>query len=170
MEIVEYLTMIDLSCPFFTVNTSVDYVTCSLLSSPGKSFQFKDRQGSGKFVKGDNIVIESYGIKMPEQFAFYLGTSTAPQLIPPLPTFDISLSETVDPDFRQHLCGYVINESAEHFINALLVAPTSAYFELFLDSYVPYFNISMINVPGALNGKKINVLPFLKIRHNAPIY
>lgn len=173
MEIIDILTPDYDDCPNFTVNNAVDFVQVVNIIE----FEFKAcNLAASKFLRGDNFTVLSSGYFIPERFVLYstqevggtnfsapilqlygtVGGGSIPllpfgnngQLKLPLPNYEISLGCTIDAEANGLIdpLGFILR----------------GYFPTIIDS----LQVSMIDVPLALNGKKFNIVPFIKILHN----
>lgn len=165
----------------FIVDAAVDSVDLSPVIV-GLAQTLESGLGAFNFTRGDNIIILSAGYHIPESFALaqysdagaqtislpnlYLAAQSAPgPSIPitswghngvmrlPFPNYECSVGIFINPEELG------LDDGAQFVLQS--VFPSTAGLG------VP--QVSMINVPAALDGKTIFVTPFIKILHNIPL-
>lgn len=166
-------------CPTFTVNVAVNSV--DLVPNPATQVMYAGG-GSSNFVKGDSFVILSCGYFIPEGFRIY-GYEEAGILKWPCPVLylgardfgggvDISLFNFGN-NGKMRLPFPNYEFSIGTFTDPVANNLTAATFQLkegFPDaSGVDSVQISMVNVPAALDTLVFKVIPWVKVLHNFPL-
>lgn len=176
-EKIDILTPKYTDCSFFTVNNAVNSVDLNLVD-PGPLPLYAGNNKS-KFQRGDCFVVISAGYFIPEGFRIY-GYESAGADLWSVPMIQLTaLKSTGGPQIAIMNFGNLglmrlpfpnyefsigtFTDTEEQNINS----PT---FEL--TTIFPYWiapdqpQISMINVPVALNGIVFRIVPFFKVLHN----
>jgi len=169
--------------PTFTVDLLVDSVP--LEPAAGGPHSLRGGSGQGNFVSGDNLIILSAGYVLPEGFtmAEYDNTEVVYGLVSPsiflLVTDVVTLATSqcwqfgTGGVFRFPMHNYEV--SIGTFINPRILDRPGPILNAFsLQCEFPYIptlavdrpNVSMMNVPAALDGKTFHVPVFLKVLHN----
>ncbi len=177
MQLIEIMQPRISDCPKFTVNNAVNFVPVTNMATEKVFWSGASRS---TFATGDNLIILSAGYFIPENFALWNmenlngveeptvqlrlrlkesggvywdinGFGSGGVLPLPFPNYEISLGGFVDT------------------VNLGLSDPTFT-----LTGYMNYdsttatpdrMQISMINVPAALNGVVFYIIPFVKVMH-----
>jgi hypothetical protein len=179
-ELIDVLTPPMSLCPTFTVNTgvlsvvipdAVNYV--AMMASNGIS---------NRFVNGDSFELLSAGYFIPERFVLYNKTGAGGNDVPcPVIAFQaykitsaIGVTLTQIGTGGRLKCPFPNYETAMGcFINSALSIGEPFRIEI----KFPFpsglgggqCQVSMVNVPAALNGVVFTVIPWIKILHNFPL-
>ena len=179
-EIIDILSCQVNAAPTFTVNNAVNSV--DLTPNPAGAQKMYVGGNLSKFARGDNFIIHSFGYFIPEGFRFYsyedggvthypfpllviaaLKSGGGPSI--PVSSFgNLGAMRVPFPNY-EFACGT--------FTDAERLGLTDATFEL--QESFPYptgsdtVQISMINVPAALNGIIFPVIPWIKVLHNVAL-
>jgi hypothetical protein len=164
----------------FVVNTAVNKVDLTPVIM-GAAQILESALGVSRFTRGDNIIILSAGYFIPENFVIaqtssggfnislpnlYLAGQSAPGPSIPIRSWGNNGSMRMPFANYELASGIFINPE----LNNLNAGPTFVLQSLFpLIAAGIYPQISMVNVPAALNGLTIQVTPFIKILHNLEI-
>jgi hypothetical protein len=169
----------------FTVNVAALYVP--IVQVPAATPILYTGSGASKFVHGDNFLILSAGYFIPECFSLANFDS------PSDPSYNMAV-----PQFMLTAYGLVtaINYAIGAFGNGGLLRIPFPNYEMSIGTFVdvihnalpinegfqlqldfPIYpgampiqaNVSMVNVPAALDTKVIYITPFLKVLHNLPL-
>jgi hypothetical protein len=161
----------------FIVNTAAASVDLTPVII-GTAQNMEAAGGVNRFRQGDNLIILSAGYFIPENFVLsqyraggvntslpvlYLAGQSAPgpsiplhcwgnsgAMMIPFPCYEIASGVFLDPESNN--------------LNAGITFRIQSLFPLINGGVYP--QISMVNVPAALNGLTIQVTPFIKILHN----
>lgn len=180
-EIIDILMPNVDAAPTFTVNIAVNSV--DLVPNPAGTQVMYAGANVSKFVRGDSFIVLSAGYFVPEGFRIYgyeeagllkwpvpiLLLSGRPagggiditinsfgnngQLRMPFPNYEISIGTFCDPE-QNNLSPGATFELKEAFP---------------VVSGIDSVQVSMINVPAALNGIVFKVIPWIKVLHNFPL-
>lgn len=180
-EIIDILTLPPLKAPYITVNKAAAFVPLLIPGAP--DFTLYNADFKHRFVKGDNVVLLTAGIILPESFTAYKVAATitpnssprlrfqlegivsgqtyyadvmgyANEIYIPLENHETALDVFIDcKNQRQHAFPTVALDEAFYF--------TGGVYNLF---------VSMAGCPASLDGKDLIVTPFYKILHNSPMY
>ena len=162
-------------CPLITVNTAV--LSVPIPNMVGPVAMYSSDTVTYLFSNGDNIELLSIGFFIPERFVLYDSLpgvgATAPFIIArlyayqnvsgvsvplnqfgnngnikiPFPNYELALGVFVD----------AATEIGEAFYMQIEFPITTGF---------DVWNISMVNVPVALNGQTFHIVPFIKVLHN----
>jgi len=147
----------------FTVNNAVDYVNVTVGAS-----DLLSTTGANIFKAGDNFIILSCGLILPENFSLSGIVANFS------PFINLQVSTSLDV-----LVGNVLE-----FGTSGQFSPIVANYEYALGQFVNINNylttdfklkfsmacsISMVGINAAYNGKGISIFPFIKISHNSPL-
>jgi hypothetical protein len=175
-ELIDILTPLYANCPTFTVNTGGPL---SVATTP-TNILYRNSALYYKFQNGDNIILLSAGFVLPENFVLADtnkgGTSVAANemqlyvykqssLVPPPVGLLPGLGDRgvlVIP-----MESYEVNANIFCDMSTLLAALAGEDFVIQGNLYVN--NISMLNVPVALNATTQHIIPFIKVLHNLPM-
>lgn len=171
-EIIDVMSPMFGTCPTFTVNTAVNYVqvipdAMNPAVMNGGNFKYK-------FQRGDFFTVLSVGYFVPEQFALYgMDEAVNSNTLPILKLFSadgvgyIPVSQFgSEGEFKIHMPNTEISVGV--FVDTELLGLNQPDFKLYT-SFPLLSNslqISMINVPAALNGITFKITPFIKVLHN----
>lgn len=174
MEVIDILTPDNDVLPSFTVNTAVNFVNVTGIAGPGAILRACNLANS-KFTRGDNFTILSCGIFIPERFSIWDypdagGTKYSAPIIqlfgtvgggatPVLPFGNNGEIKLPFPNYEFSIGVFVDVEELG------LTDPTfqlGTYFPVNLNT----MQISMIDVPAAMNGLTFKIVPFFKVLHN----
>ena len=176
-EIIDILMPNIDAAPTFTVNNAVNSV--DLVPNPAGAQVMYAGGNVSKFLRGDSFIVLSCGYFVPEGFRIY-GYEEAGLLKWPVPIFVLAarpagggidvpiLSFGNNGLLRIPFPNYEI--SIGTFCDPEANNLTGATFEL--KEAFPYVSgidsvqISMVNVPAALNGIVFKVIPWVKVLHN----
>lgn len=175
-EIIDILNLKITESPNFVVNTAINSVS---LNNCGTQFIFRNASNKRWFHQGDNIIILSVGFYLPESFV--MAQRPAAGLNRALFEFTLGSDDTSLANYRP---ADAFGGSGNIFIpfpNYEMSIGTYIDAELYLqaDDYVLIgtfgnnanpIEISMINVPAALNGDTIYLTPWIKVLHNKPMF
>lgn len=153
------------NCHFFEVDTAQEYVEVQQPIIEDFSI-LRNGKGNGKFIKGDGFGLISLGIILPLGFEFYKASDD----VGFLQTFNLKLvSGTGVIDIDNLFFPYENYElSMNIYYPESALTPDSFHITaIFNDSPKP--QVSMLNVPSKLNGKKIYVPIWLKVEHTFPL-
>lgn len=184
MEVIDVLTPGVTTGAHFTVNLAVDSV--NLASFSGVPEFLYAGNGGTLFALGDNFVVLSIGYFVPERFvlAEFGGTGNMPVATAQLFFYDnVTTVETEvgglgdDGMIRVPFANYEMSvgtfvRPAQNRVEDI-PSPVTNPFRLKMKFPITSMGltpqVSMINVPAALDGKDINVTPFVKILHNTKL-
>lgn len=168
------------AAPTFTVNNAVNSV--DLVPNPAGTQTMYAGANVSKFQRGDSFIVLSCGYFMPEGFRIY-GYEEAGMLKWPVPLLllsarpagggiDIAINSFGNNgQIRIPFPNYEV--SIGTFCDPEENSLTGATFELKeafpVVSGIDSVQVSMINVPAALNGIVFKVIPWFKILHNFPM-
>lgn len=179
MDRIDILTPELSQCASFTVNTAVNFVplTPTVLGDP-ILYSGNDEY---KFTKGDNITILSAGYFLPERFVIYGhdNAAAAKNCVPWLFLYSIGSAGagSVVWQFGSNgrlNCPFPNYEfSLGTFVDSIELGMIDPFYWLTLrfpfQSDADNLNISMVDVPAAMNGVKFYVVPFIKVLHTLPM-
>lgn len=173
--------------PFFTVDTTKDFVT---LSQPGTTHRgtFKDSNGLYYFRRGDNVRIDSVGINLPFGFHFdmidgvYSGGGAQSNFL--MPSIGLYMTDGESVFYPTGLAAALqipsenLDIPIDVFTNAIKVgipAPYEGYFvgSVFLGNQYASATlprVSMAGVGSNLNGKKFYAYVYLRAASNFGTY
>jgi hypothetical protein len=168
-EIFDMLTLSKARSPRFTVNTSVNSVDVTMLSGVNA---FKNIVSSDTFQGGDNFTLLSAGYYIPEGFTMATPALTSAFACPVL---NLNLWDVVDgaPYIISPFMGIFLpmenyELSINHYANHAnyITNPYQINLVNFQLDPVHKPQVSMQNVPSALNGTTQFITVFLKVIHN----
>jgi len=189
-EIIDILMPLETGCSRFTVNHAAAGGVVPITNPPAMSFLYNASIGSF-FSKGDSFIILTFGVILPLSFQFDRQVNVGN--IPPRVTLQISgYGETTNLDYNfQELAVvsaggssgsyfYMIMENFDTPLDVFVDIPNeppitghsliSERFRLKLSLFnLLGYNISMVNVPAALDGTVQYIVPYVKILHNTPL-
>ena len=161
----------------FTVNTAVNSV--DLDSVTGNPEKMLAGAGVGLLADGDCFEILSCGFIMPENFVLsQYSTAAGGTLLQPVmflnmevPAGPVSPIEPFGNNGQQRIPFENYEMSIGSFVDPVKLGVTGGAFQINcrfpLEVNIGDLpQVSMINVPAALNGEIFDVTPFIKIRHN----
>lgn len=180
-EIIDILTPNEPDCPEFTVNTAVAAVPIAQ-PVPGSAVVLYAGSGVSRFVRGDNFTLLSCGYFIPERFVLHnygtAGTSSDSTPIIqlwglplgagiPIALFNVGTNGAIRLPFPNYefSFGVFTNTEQNNFTAATFQLETTFPLISGLDSP----EVSMIDVPAALNGITFKVIPFVKVLHNTTL-
>lgn len=173
MEIIEILSPVVADQGAITVNTAVDFVTPTQLTNfkVMQSYSFALGGNLSHFVAGDNFTVLSCGFIIPPELSLYFGTGSA--LNDPLfiLTYNIGGADLPVQQFGSSATMKMFAGNYEMSVGTYIniVSQTKTH-NFQLKVALANVNISMLNIPAALNTKVFNIMPFMKILHNSPMY
>lgn len=174
MEIIDILTPDNDLLPSFVVNTAVTNVNVTGIAGPGAILRACNLANS-KFTRGDNFTILSAGIFIPERFTVWNypdagGTKYSAPIIQlygtvgggATPIFPFGNNGELKIPFMNYEFSLGVHVDTEE------AGLTDATFQL--GTYFPVnvntLQISMVDVPAAMNGLTFKIVPFFKVLHN----
>lgn len=134
------------------------------------------------FAKGDSFILLSYGVMLPENFTFWMGTSSP---MPSISLFGNDIASGIPIPFSLPCFKYfnpalyasvLTEENKEHEIDGFCnyndfkhgaVKVSGAFF--LSCNFHDNINISMLNVPAAIDKEPQYAFPFVKVAHNFPL-
>lgn len=182
-EIIDILTPQEPDCPGFVVNTAAPTGAVPIIQPiPGASVVYYAGAGASRFARGDNFTLLSAGYFIPERFVLHnydtAGTSSDStpiwqlQGLPlgagvPISLFNVGVNGAIRvpmPNYEFSF-GVFVDVEANNFVQ-----PTFQLVAVFpLVSGLDNPQISMVDVPAALNGVIFRIIPFLKVLHNTTL-
>lgn len=177
-EIIDVLTPEVDQCPTFTVDTTGP-LSVDVIPNPAGTQVMYAGTGQSKFVRGDSFIVLSCGYFVPEGFRIYgyeaAGTMKLPfpllllsartagagidnpilsfgnlgLLRMPFPNYELSIGTFCDPE-------------ANNLTGATFQLKEAFPYPSGIDS----LQVSMVNVPAALNGIVFRLVPWFKVLHN----
>ena len=172
-EVIDILTLAPLDSPSFTVDTTKDYIHLDAVNK-----RLRNSNGSDTLKSYDPFSILSAGFILPEMFTPW--KNAAANLFP-LPIVGINI---IDDNGALYLID-VIGNNGDPSNGTRIFIPLENY-EIALDVFVDVkrlkvtadygiysfldLDISMKNIPAALNGKVLYASPFIKILHNFQMF
>lgn len=180
-EIIDILTPNEPDCPEFTVNVAVASVPIAQ-PVPGSAVTLYAGQGASKFVRGDNFSLLSCGYFIPERFVLHnygtAGTSSDSTPIIklwglpqgagiPISLFTVGLNGSIRLPFPNYEFSFGVFTDAEENNFDQPTFQLQVTFPLVQGLDSP--EVSMIDVPAALDTEVIKVIPFVKVLHNTAL-
>lgn len=171
-EVIETLSPMFGKLPYFVVNTAVNSV--QVIPEPTNPALMMSGNSKYRFRRGDCFTILSVGYFIPEQFVIYSMDETINfNSMPIIKLYSadgmgyVNLTQFgTDGEFKLPLPNAEISVGV--FVDPEIAGLSTATFNLY--SSFPYLvnslQISMINVPAALNGVTVKITPFIKVLHN----
>lgn len=176
-EIIDVMTPLLSECPTITVNTAVTNVP--IVKTIPNLLTHYAGAGTSHFVRGDNFIILSVGIFIPERFVAFqyesagAGDFSSPVIflagLPlgagiPIALFNVGANGQIRIPFYNYelSMGVFTDTEANNFSAATFELQSQFPFTSGLDDPT----ISMVDVPAALNGVVFSVVPFIKVLHN----
>lgn len=174
MELIDILTPKLTDCPSFIVNNAVNSVTVTSMAIEKEMYSGDGRR---RFTNADAMIVLSVGYFIPERFVLWNYENVAGEQLTN-PHIELRLKENTGVfwDVFGFGSGGVMpipfpnyEFSIGGFINPKDLGLTGTTFEVFCkfgaDS-ADRMQISMVDVPAALNGQTFYIVPFIKVLHS----
>lgn len=181
-ELIDMLTPKIDRCPYFQVNNAVLSVDLNE-ASVGDVEIYYASENTSKFQRGDSFIVLSVGYFVPAGFLLFEYESAGAIKIPCPIMWMTGLNVGLighhsilnfgnDGKFKlpfpnyEFSCGIFVNPE-ENSLNLSTHFQLECEFPLWYNPDKP--QVSMINVPAALNGHVFHIIPFIKVLHNFPL-
>ena len=162
-------------CPLITVNTAALSVPIPNMGAPVA--MYSSDTVTFLFQDGDNIELLSVGYHIPERFVLYDSLpgvgATAPVIITRLYAYQNVSGVSVPLDqfgnngnIKIPFPNYELSLGVFVDAHTVIGEPFYLQIEFPVTTGFDVWNISMQNVPAALNGQTFHIVPFVKILHN----
>lgn len=179
-EIIDIMSPNETECPGIVVNTAAVGGAVPIIQPvPGASVPFHAGSGASNFARGDNFTLLSVGYFIPERFVLhnYMTTGTSDDTTPiiqlqgwplgagiPISLFNVGVNGGIRlpmPNYEFSM-GVFVDVEANNFVQPTF--QLTSVFPLISGGDSP--QVSMVDVPAALNGLVIRIIPFIKVLHN----
>ena len=186
-EIIDILMPLETGCPSFTVNHAAAGGVVPIANPSGVPFLSNASIGSF-FSKGDSFIILTFGVILPLSFQFDRSANVGN--IPPRVTLYLSghgATTNLEYNFQELAVSstagsyfYMIMENFDTPLDVFIDIPNEPpitghsiideRFQLYMGLFnLLGYNISMVNVPAALDNTVQYIVPYVKVLHNQPL-